>query len=782
MRVEPTRTIYPRLPDIMDSETLSLVTVLEPAERAFVDKAKTPRTKYLNALYLKAMAYLGHSRIKPGQLPRLFRLRLAQELGLDKEFANILKIHSVKKSRIITPIRQFLGLQRYSRTARLQCTKWLRQNITANESDLLVVVNETIRWFGEQSIELPVFQVAVAIAQTALSDVDKQLQKQIFRSFNEQQVTRLKDVLLKKDGRTPFDRFKDPVGKASSINLQAELGRLKELSLILRGIALPQSVSRRKVDYFADIAVRSTASEINQLILSRRVAILYCYLTVRRSQLLDSAAEALIQIWRTTASKAKVHANDYRQALADTQAEYEIVLQDLLEIICDSTTDYDLVRQIRKYRTLDEYETLRDEVKQTTSWNECYYQKLQDHYTSLRRFLPDWYEIIPIVTTTADNSVVKAINFLKTHADPKSSTLPPAEIPTGFLSTKWKRRALVTYSWADHIARVHKAPYELGLIEAIVKGLTNGTLAIEGALRFAPMTQHLIDRNIFLANYHKYLKKLDCPAQAADFYTPLIERLAQSLARFDQNYESVYPIFRANRSGRLSYLRSSSKKPLKRIKKLTNTVKAYLTPATIMEVILDCYKLTGFLDLFRPMRRRQTMDDEQWLRAMLATLYAYGCNCGPSQASQATGVSKQSIVYFRRHYMGTPQLMQAASFIADAYTQTGLSQYLKDPGVFMTDAMHFPTLENSLGARHYFRNRSKKNVLLYQHVTADCICLFTKALLCGVSEAVHMLGGAVNQTTRYDSTVNICDNAGRSDLVFGIVPFLNIDGLLPKSV
>jgi hypothetical protein len=215
MRVEPTRTNYPRLPDIMDSETLSLVTVLEPAERAFVDKAKNPRDRYLNALYLKAMAYLGHSHFKPGQLPRLFRLRLAQELGLDKEFANILKIHSVKKSRIITPIRQFLGLRRYSRTARIQCIKWLGQNITANESDLLVVVNEAIRWFGEQSIELPVFQAAVAIAQTALSDVDEQLQKQIFRSFNEQQVTRIKDVLLKKDGRTPFDRFKDPVGKPS---------------------------------------------------------------------------------------------------------------------------------------------------------------------------------------------------------------------------------------------------------------------------------------------------------------------------------------------------------------------------------------------------------------------------------------------------------------------------------------------------------------------------------------------------------------------------------------
>jgi TnpA family transposase len=496
---------------------------------------------------------------------------------------------------------------------------------------------------------------------------------------------------------------------------------------------------------------------------------------VRRAELLDAAADAFIQIWRKTRANAKSHANDYRQALVDTQAEYETVLQDLLVFICDSGSDYDMVRQIRKYRTEDEYETLRNEVIQTVSWTECYHKKIQDHYTTLRRFLPDWYETIPMLAMTSDNSILKAVAHVGMHADPKVSTLPSAEIPTDFLAAKWKQRALVTHSWSDSIEMVHKAPYELGLMDAIANGLKGGTLAIDGARRYAPMTQHLIDRKEFFANYSQRLKRLGCPARAEEYYSPLRERLSESLAHFDQNYEKVQSFFRVNSRGRLSYLRSSSQKPKKRVTKLNHTLKEYMMPATIMEVLLDCHRLTGFLDLFRPMRRRQNMDTESWLRTMLATLYAYGCNCGPSQAFQATGVSKQSIVYFRRHFMGTRQLMQAASVLADAYACTGPSQYLKDPGVFMTDAMHFPTLEDSLGARHYFRNRSGKNILLYQHVTADCICLFTNALLCGVSEAIHMLTGAVNQSTGYDSTVNICDNAGRSDLICGITPFLNME-------
>ncbi len=93
----------------------------------------------------------------------------------------------------------------------------------------------------------------------------------------------------------------------------------------------------------------------------------------------------------------------------------------------------------------------------------------------------------------------------------------------------------------------------------------------------------------------------------------------------------------------------------------------------------------------------------------------------------------------------------------------------------MTDSMHFPTLKNSLGARQYYRDKSNKSVLLYQHITPDCICFFTKSLLCGVSEAVHMLDGVLKQISSVKPYKNVCDNAGRSDFIHGIAPLLNID-------
>ena len=50
--VEMARTIYPRLADIPDEETLSAITTLETQEREFIDTAPNERSRYLSALYL----------------------------------------------------------------------------------------------------------------------------------------------------------------------------------------------------------------------------------------------------------------------------------------------------------------------------------------------------------------------------------------------------------------------------------------------------------------------------------------------------------------------------------------------------------------------------------------------------------------------------------------------------------------------------------------------------------------------------------------------------------
>lgn len=773
--VEIARTIYPRLPDIPDEDTFILVTTLETKERAFVDKNKSERSRYLRALYLKAMSYLGHSHFFPGGLPRLIRLKMTAEIGVSKDLANILKIHPMEKSRIVSDVRRFIGLKPYRRKERLSAEKYLIETVAHKEGDLLPVINAAIGWFRNNNVALPDFGRVIAISEESLNKADKNIQKHVAKILGKDGIELL-DLLLVEDGfKTPLYHFKLAANSATPINMQAELKRLKSIQQHLDKIKKITDISRRKTVRFADIANKYTAAELSQLNISYQVTVLVCYLKSRYSQLLDIAAGMFIQIWKNATATAKKYANDYKDRRNEISEQHEAVFLELLEIICINPTGDELARRIFLNRTLAEYECLRKEAKKSLSWNECCHLKLQDHYSTLRWFLPDWYDVVPLIATTAEDSLIRGIEFIKKHIDPKSTNLPVSGIPTRFLSSEWMRRAIVKHKWNNQITSVNKSCYELGAVNATAASLEEGTIAIEGAGRYAPVTQHLIRREKFLRNFSKYLQRFNFPKTIKEFYTPYKQKASKRLRYFDDHYAELKKICRVNHKGTLSYLRQPSYKPPRRIEKLTDALQPYLTPITIFDLLLDCHHMTGFLDAFRPIGGRQNMTETERLLTAMATLYAYGNNCGPSQAGQATGLRKQAIVYFRRHYMGIRQLMEAAYILVDAYSYTGLSSFLRDPGVFMTDSMRMPTLENSLTAREHFRYPGGKHILLYQHVTTDCICFFTNALLCDVAEGIYMIHGAVKQQSKFDPTVNICDNAGRSDFTDGMGLMLNIE-------
>ena len=394
--VEMTRTIYPRLADIPDEETLSAITTLETQEREFIDTAPNKRSRYLSALYLKAMAYLGHARFLPGGLPRLVRLRIAAETGLTKEYANILKIHPVEKSRIVMVVRRFIGLRPYRRQHRLTVEGCLQTGVAREEGHLLPVVNAAIEWFWAQHIELPAFGVLMAIAEHALGRADHQIQNDFLDALGSEAVISLDNLLLEEGGSpTLFSQFKSDSCVPSPVNFKLELQRLRELRRHLVNIDKIGGVSRRKIERFAQIGQKYTAAEVRQLKTSHRATVLSCYLISRYAELLDTAAEMFIQVWRKARADATKHANEYRDRRNQIREQHEAVFSGLLDVICTTVSEVELARGIFTYRTPEEYEHLRTEVKEGLSWNECFYRKLQDHYGALRLFLPDWYEQSP---------------------------------------------------------------------------------------------------------------------------------------------------------------------------------------------------------------------------------------------------------------------------------------------------------------------------------------------------------------------------------------------------
>ena len=104
------RVLYPIPPSILDEESLGEISTLESEEITFAKGQGRGRNQYLHALYLKAMATLGHSHFQPKDLPRQFRRRIAEQLDFDEGLPRISTLDRREKSHIVTVVRAFLGL------------------------------------------------------------------------------------------------------------------------------------------------------------------------------------------------------------------------------------------------------------------------------------------------------------------------------------------------------------------------------------------------------------------------------------------------------------------------------------------------------------------------------------------------------------------------------------------------------------------------------------------------------------------------------------------------
>jgi TnpA family transposase len=762
---------YPNLPDIVDAETLAAVATLESQELAFARRQGRPRQQYLRALYLKAFVTLGHGHFEPGGLPRQFRVHIAEQLGAEAELVAIATVDRREKSRILSAVRAFLEVRRTSREAKQQVEQWLANGLARREGDVAVLINAAIERFAQMRLELPRLAEISTLAERALQTANQAVEAAINRALSDEECRKLLSLL---DGQSSLlTQLKRPAAAPSTHALYDELGRLELLEALRPRTTVLAPIDKRKVRELSTLAKRYDASELRQLRPARRLAALACFVAVRHGELLDELAEMFVRTWEQTEAKAADFADSEHRAHKAHQEQHRAALGELVGMV-QSHREADALFEAIHRRSDAYYDKLQRELQAHPSWSTDYYNKLEDHYSALRHFLPQWYGAMPLRSTTADTGLVRAMQWLHRHGATDSTELPARRAPTRFLSRPWQKRALRRYKKTGEVVRIRKAPYELGWCAASAAALKAGDLAVTGANRYAPINDHLLDRRTFLKGFKAHLAKLKHPATAKAHYGPRRQELERKLGLFDAQYDAGKRHFWMNRNGTLGFSKLPGQESVGRTKELRDALAPYLPEVSVVDVLLDCHRLTGFMDAFVPLGGRQSMSDAEKIRCVLAALYAYGCNCGPAEAARALGVSKNQIIYVRRHYMGIKQLIDAAARLSEAYSVTAASERLGSAGVLLTDAMHVRTPKRSLTARSYYRDRSHKNVLLYQHITSHCICQFTQALLCNVSEAIHMLHGVLMCRQGQDPTVCVCDSGGKSDLVFGIASLLNI--------
>jgi TnpA family transposase len=500
---------------------------------------------------------------------------------------------------------------------------------------------------------------------------------------------------------------------------------------------------------------------------------------MRIKEVTDNIVELFIRLWNQITKDSEKAQNEYTLKRADVFGQSEEISEQLLEIIVESTSKDEIVDRIFELKSYEEYKSILEMIRRfKRPKKEQYFEALSSRYSFVRRFTPLIWENLTFKSNTSDETLIRAIEYLKENLNPAIPELPLRGAPTAFVPNSWDRHVFVRQRGTRKILTINKRMYEMCLVEQLIDKTIASEIYIEGSQYYSSLEEYLISKEEFAAKREYYVQKLSLPETSEEFVQELTDELTKRLDDMDRNYDFLKPQVKISK-GSLSFSRIKKATTPARIEALETLITARLKPVSIIDIMIDIDKLTGFFDLFEPVGYKEGMTKKEKATRMVAMLLCYGCNLGPTQTQRSTGVSVASILYMRRRYCSEENLLKVIGYLSDCQHKTWLAKAYGDGTGFITDGTMYSAPKKSMHTQPHFRKGKGRGIVSYPLISDQYVALITQAITCSQYEAIAMFEALFKQKSTLPLLKNFSDSHGQSLLAFAFARLLHID-LLPR--
>jgi TnpA family transposase len=540
-----------------------------------------------------------------------------------------------------------------------------------------------------------------------------------------------------------------------------------------------EQINNDKLNHFSEIAKSYKSNELYDLVPETRYPILLCFICTRIKEVTDNTVELLFRLWNKTTGNAERAQDEYVLRRDEFERDRGDLSEQFLEIIVESSSRDEIVDRIFELHSYEEYKSLLGMVRRFKKpKKEKYFQALSGQYSYVRRFMPLIWENLTFRSNTSDDTLIRAVEYLKENLDPSVPELPVRGAPLDFVPDDWDRHIFTRQRSTRKVISISKSMYELCVIDRLIEKIIAGEVYVVDSQFYSSLEDLLIPPDEFQAKREHYIQKLRLPGTAEEFIGPMAGELEELLDYMDRNYEILKPYAKISR-GSLSFSRiKKEEKPLG-VEELTDLITSYMKPVSIIDIIIDVDNLTGFLDMFETVGYKEGMTRAEKAERIAATLLCYGCNIGPQQTERSTDVSASSILYMRRRYCSEESLLQAIGYLSDCQHKTWLAWAYGDGTGFITDGTMYSAPKRSMHTEPHFRYSKGHGIIAYPLVSDQYVALITQAITCSQYEAIQMYEAIFKQKSHFPLLKNFSDSHGQSLLAFAFSRLLHID-LLPR--
>mgnify|MGYP002144619689 FL=1 len=399
-------------------------------------------------------------------------------------------------------------------------------------------------------------------------------------------------------------------------------------------------------------------------------------------------------------------------------------------------------------------------------------------YKSARSVLFALLDNMPLITTSSDESILKAIAFLLENRQAKGEWL----WTLGFLDLSW-----ITEKWwplvigpgsktNSHPERVTRRYFELCVFTHLMFELKSGDLAITGGDKFADYRLQLISWDDFERERITYGEQVGFPSDGKDFIDEMRARLTKAANEADMSFPTNESVRFENGEPVITKIRCRSVPA--GFELLDQLMNERLPAVNIVDILADTDHWLEWTKCFGPLSGFKAKIENPRER-YIATTFCYGCNLGPTQTARSIkGLDRRQVSLVNQRHVTDTTLEEATVQVINAYNSFALPKLWGTGKRASADGTKWDLYEQNLLSEYHVRYGGYGGIGYY-HVSDTYIALFSHFIPCGVWEAVHILDGLLQNRSQIQPDTIHGDTQAQSAPVFALAHLLGIK-LMPR--
>jgi TnpA family transposase len=771
------RTAYPRFTRAPSVKELREIYTPTPTDVAFVaTTARGPAQKFGLMILLKVYQRLGYFP-KPETIPGAIigHLRAVMKLPADL-VPDIASNHTLY--RYYAAIREYLEVQSEGRYIRHVAAQAMHQaaQVMENPADLISAAIEVL---VKEHCELPGFSTLERMARRIRNLVNTGIYQRVADRLSDAEQQALLRLIAREGAETftAFNRIKEAPKSATLTHLDEWLNRLTWLQSLGNMQPLVEGLRYAKVKRLAEEAHSLHATNLWDFAASKRLALLVCLI----AQAQVSTRDEILQMFTKRMSKLTTRAKEELERLREGE---RAISEHLVEVFSDvlqvTTETQDAAASDQQIRAVLEREggaaRLLEQCEQVSAHHGDRYQPfVWRYYTSHRKALFRVIKTLEFRSTTSDQALIEAMNFIIAHEqDPKKYLEATIDL-SSFASKKWLRTVMVRRKSRSWFIRQH---LETCVFSYVAAELKVGDLCVEGSEQFADYRDQLLSWEECAPKVAQYCQRLDLPMTADGFVEHLRTRLTEVAANVDRTRPENRELI-INDKGEPSLKRLQAKAAPQGLAQLEEALREKIPERHLLDVLARIDHVTDFTRHFGPLSGNEPKTADAKVRQLL-TIFAYGTHLGPHQmARHLRGLlNADQIAHINRRHFTAEKLEAAIRDIVNRFHRFTLPRYWGDEKRVAADGTQYELAEENLLVERHIRYGNYGGIA-YHHVSDTYILLFSHFIACGVWEAIYILDGLIRNRSTIQPTTVHADTQGQNLPVFGLAYLLGIK-LMPR--